>query len=289
MDVLLGAIDRNFLTVYIYPQSWPEDWWVRQLLSLSILSTLGGYVQYLLMSTISFYTMYDRRLLKHKHILPNQIQREISVTCASIPYMAILTSFVFVAEIQGYSCLYSNIEDYGWRYFVFSLFFFLFFTDMCIYGIHRGLHHPLVYKHFHKIHHLWIVPTPFASHAFHPIDGFLQSSPYHMFVFLFPMHKWLYLTLFLLVNFWTTSIHDSNYKVPNFLRGILNCSAHHTDHHAYFNYNYGQFFTLWDKICNSHRYPSSFEGNGPLDQVLREDNLKPIPSGNSNGIHKKVE
>ena len=35
----------------------------------------------------------------------------------------------------------------------------------------------------------WLVPTPFASHAFHWLDGFAQSSPYHIFVFLFPLHK----------------------------------------------------------------------------------------------------
>jgi Delta7-sterol 5-desaturase len=33
------------------------------------------------------------------------------------------------------------------------------------------------------------VPTPWASHAFHPVDGFLQSTPYHVYAFLFPMNK----------------------------------------------------------------------------------------------------
>ncbi len=47
------------------------------------------------------------------------------------------------------------------------------------------------------------VPTPFASHAFHPLDGYLQSVPYHLFIFLFPLHRWLYLALFVFVNFWS--------------------------------------------------------------------------------------
>ncbi|KNC84176.1 hypothetical protein SARC_03598 [Sphaeroforma arctica JP610] len=33
-------------------------------------------------------------------------------------------------------------------------------------------------------------------------------------------------------------------------------SSHHTDHHLYFNYNYGQFFTLWDRVGGSHRNPT---------------------------------
>jgi lathosterol oxidase len=274
MDVILGAADSYLLTPYVYPKSWSEDWWVRQTLSLFSMILVLAYIQYFLISTISFYTLFDRRLMKHKHFLPNQIRKEIAVTCKSIPSMGILTTVLFVAEVRGHSLLYSDVNEHGWAYFVFTAFFFLFFTDMCIYFIHRGLHHPSVYKHLHKTHHLWIIPTPFASYAFHPLDGFLQSSPYHLFVFIFPMHKWLYLGAFMFVNFWTTSIHDANYKVPDMLKGVINCSAHHTDHHTLFNYNYGQFFTLWDKICGSHHFPTSFEGKGPIHQLLQETDQK---------------
>jgi sterol desaturase/sphingolipid hydroxylase (fatty acid hydroxylase superfamily) len=53
------------------------------------------------------------------------------------------------------------------------------------------------------------VPTPFASHAFHPLDGYLQSVPYHLFIFLFPLHRWLYLGLFVFVNFWSILVRSA--------------------------------------------------------------------------------
>lgn len=136
---------------------------------------------------------------------------------------------------------------------------FLFFTDMLIYFIHRGLHHRLVYKRFHKLHHRWIVPTPFASHAFQWLDGFLQSVPYHLYVFLFPLNKYAYLAFFMFVNFWTVSIHDGNYSVPKLFRPVVNGAAHHNDHHQYYNCNYGQFFTLWDRLMGSFRLPSVYD------------------------------
>lgn len=37
---------------------------------------------------------------------------------------------------------------------------------------------------------------------------------------------------------------------------IINGSACHTMHHLYFNYNYGQFTTLWDRIGGSYRKPN---------------------------------
>lgn len=66
--------------------------------------------------------------------------------------------------------------------------------------------------------------------------------------------------MFVFVNFWTVSIHDGDFRVPDLLKPIINGSAHHMDHHLFYNYNYGQFFTFWDRIGKSFRYPSAFEG-----------------------------
>lgn len=129
---------------------------------------------------------------------------------------------------------------------------FILFTDCLIYFIHRWLHWPSVYKRLHKPHHKWIVCTPFASHAFHPVDGWAQSLPYHIYPLLFPLHKVLYLGLFTFVNFWTVMIHDGNYMSND---PVVNGTACHTVHHLYFNYNYGQFTTLWDRIGRSYRRP----------------------------------
>ena len=77
-----------------------------------------------------------------------------------------------------------------------------------------------------------------------------------------------YLALFVLVNMWTVSIHDADYRVPGLLKSIVNGSAHHIDHHLFYNCNYGQFFTLWDRIGGSYQAPSSFAGRGPLTHIL---------------------
>ncbi|CAK9301603.1 unnamed protein product [Gordionus sp. m RMFG-2023] len=144
---------------------------------------------------------------------------------------------------------------------------FIAFTDALIYWIHRMLHYPPVYIKFHKQHHKWKVPTPFASHAFHPLDGFAQSLPYHIYPFLFPLSSHLYLLLFVSVNVWTVSIHDGVYSVPTRLKWAINGAAHHTDHHLFYRYNYGQFTTIWDRIGRTYKDPSSWNGTGPADLV----------------------
>ncbi|XP_035659978.1 lathosterol oxidase-like [Branchiostoma floridae] len=271
MDIVLNYADHYVFTPYVYPGGWAESDPLRQYVSLFIIVTLGGYLLYLGTASLGYLFLFDKRLLQHPQILKNQVQLEIQYACWSVPYMAIPTCVMFLFEVRGYSKLYDEIEgtNLGYLSLVRDALLFLFFTDMLIYWIHRGLHHRLLYKTLHKPHHKWKVPTPFASHAFHPLDGFAQSFPYHLYPFLFPLHKGLYLGLFIFVNIWTVSIHDGDFRVPDALKPIVNGSAHHTDHHLFFDYNYGQFFTLWDRIGGSFRAPSAWEGKAPIDDINR--------------------
>jgi len=268
MDGVLAYCDSQFLTPYVYPASWPEDNILRQFVSLFFLMTIGGSIVYLLPAALNYYFIYDHRLRKHPLFLKNQEWLEIHCALTSVPFMAIPTVFLFVLEIQGYSRLYDDASEYGYPFLVLSFFSFLFFTDFAIYWIHRWLHSKLLYAPLHKLHHKWKVCTPFASHAFHPIDGFLQSLPYHIYPFVFPLHKGLYLGLFLFVNIWTVSIHDADFRVPNILKPIINGSAHHTDHHLYFTVNYGEYFTIWDRLGGSFQDPTAYHGDNVLDQAI---------------------
>jgi lathosterol oxidase len=179
---------------------------------------------------------------------------EISQACTSMPGMALLTAPFFLAEVRGHSKLYDSFGDAPFSLYNLIQFpFFILFTDFLVYWIHRGLHHPAIYKHMHKAHHKWIMPTPYAAIAFNPVDGWAQSLPYHFFPFFFPLQKFAYLALFAFVQIWTVFIHDGEYVANS---PILNGAACHTMHHLYFNYNYGQYTTLWDRLGGSYRQPN---------------------------------
>ncbi|KAK9236994.1 hypothetical protein V1525DRAFT_405278 [Lipomyces kononenkoae] len=225
---------------------------VRQFISLFLITWTFGLVIYFVFASLSYVLIYDKRNMDHPKFLKNQMRMEIHQALTSMPIMSLLTVPWFVAEIRGHSLLYWDVNDHGLAYLFLQFPLFVLFTDFSIYLIHRGLHHPILYKRLHKPHHKWIVPTPYASLAFHPIDGYLQSLPYHMFPFVFPLQKISYLLLFVNINLWTILIHDGEYMTNN---PLINGAACHTLHHLYFNYNYGQFTTLWDRIGRSYRTP----------------------------------
>ncbi|RHZ78982.1 hypothetical protein Glove_153g26 [Diversispora epigaea] len=274
-------------SIFSFTSSLPRDNIFRQILSLLVLTTFFAYFFYFFFSTLSYVFVYDKDLMKHPKFLKNQIRKEIQLSALGFPLTSLVTVPWFLGEVRGYSRLYENINDYGWIYGLFSIALFLFFTDMCIYWIHRWLHHPLIYKTLHKAHHRWIVPTPYSSHAFHPFDGYVQSCPYHLFVYIFPLQKWIYIGLFVFVNLWTIMIHDGAYIITS--GSFINGAAHHTLHHLYFNYNYGQYFTIWDKLGGSHRLPGEEQFNKKLrkDKLIWKKQSKEVDGFDENGKEKK--
>ncbi|KIJ62779.1 hypothetical protein HYDPIDRAFT_93733 [Hydnomerulius pinastri MD-312] len=263
------ASSANVSTISVAPQSaWARDYIPRQILSLSVITLIGIHLLYFMFAGLSYRYIFNHDMMRHPRFLKNQVKLEIQCSLKAFPMMTLLTLPWFQAEVMGYSRLYDNVDEYGWLYLCLSIPFFLLFTDYAIYWVHRLLHHPSIYKKIHKPHHKWIIPTPFASHAFHPVDGYLQSVPYHLFIVLFPLQRWLYLGLFVFVNFWSILIHDSDMITGHSLEQVINGPAHHTLHHLYFTVNYGQYFTWADRVGGSYRQPES--SLDPLLEVKKE-------------------
>lgn len=260
-DLLLQLSEDFFFEPYVWvagSTAFPRSHPVREFISLAAIVALGAMLLYFSVATAAYYLLFDRTILDDKRALPNQIRKEIRHTLESVPTGTLVTTAVFALEVRGHSLLFDDLSDRTPLWHVGSLVWFFAFTDCFVYFAHRGLHDiKFLYKYVHKPHHAWKVTSPFASHAFHPFDGFAQSLPYHIFVFLFPLNKYVYLAAYVGVNFWTVSIHDGYCCVPAFLRGIINGAAHHTDHHSYFNYNHGQYTTLWDRIGGTYREPDA--------------------------------
>lgn len=259
-----------------FASAFPRDSIFRQLMSLLLITTVGSNLLYFTTSTFSYYFLFDRRLEHHPRFIKNQVKKEIALSVKIQPIVAALIVPWFVAEIRGHTLMYDDVGKYrhflgldrlfpnvlassggvgGWAYLIFSIVPFMAFTDYFIYWIHRWLHLPFLYKRLHKPHHKWLVPTPFAALAFHPLDGYAQSVPYHLIPYLLPIHKSLYIVLFVLVNVWTILIHDGDMISGHFLEKWINSPAHHTLHHLYFTCNYGQYFTWADKAGGSYRAP----------------------------------
>src|SRR5581483_6613697 len=85
-----------------------------------------------------------------------------------------------------------------------------------------------------------------------PLDSFAQALPHHLCAYLFPLHVWVYHGFVAIVTLWAVAIHDRVTWAPY---GFINNTGCHTAHHWFNKYNYGQFFTFWDRLCGTYKDP----------------------------------
>ena len=235
------------------------------------------YVFYFAFCPLTYYFLFKRKDTKtgenkakwFQREGKDQVKNEIKTSLWSIAVMTAMTAPFELLVESGKTKIYWDLNEHGGKLYAFVIapIMFVAFSDTCIYWIHRGLHHKKLYKPLHKLHHRYKETTPFSAYAFHPIDGWLQGCPYHIFVFLFPMHHVAYFISLACVGMWTINIHDRvTWNLP-----FVNGAAHHTVRHTGFNYNYGQYLVFWDKLGGSYRDPfvtAPYNGT-PLDKEKR--------------------
>jgi len=232
------------------------NYWPTQLFTCWLFLWVSSVIFYFTVAGSSYLFFFVRKAQTYRPDtvptdLTQQIRTEIGIAMRHLPGMAVVLAPAAFGVTRGWSKLYYNVDDYGWIYLFCTVPLFLFFTDMLIYYIHRGLHIGPIYKHVHKTHHTYRYTTPFSSHAFHFLDGTAQGCPYFIYIYLFPTHYIMFVVLFIFVNCWTISIHDQVDFTGQL--SFVNSTGHHTIHHTEFNYNYGQYFTLWDRVNGTHK------------------------------------
>lgn len=195
---------------------------------------------------------------------------------------AVLTAPIHHWIVTGKSRVYTDVADYGYPYLALSVVLVLLVTEPAVYWAHRILHHPYLYKRIHLHHHQFRVPSPWTSMAFHPLDSFMQAVPHHLCAFLFPMHAGVYLFFIMFLQLWSTFIHE---RVTFVRWGFINHTAHHTLHHKANKYNYGQFFTVCDRIFGTWKDPwglvfDGAAGSPPKKLPQSSGPVVPAPASN---------
>jgi sterol desaturase/sphingolipid hydroxylase (fatty acid hydroxylase superfamily) len=133
------------------------------------------------------------------------------------------------------------------------------------------MHHPAIYRWFHKVHHLSTNPSPWAAMAFHPLEAVVEAGIIVLVAFLFPVHP-LAIGIFLLFMMVYNVYGHLGYELypkgfsRSFIGRWINTSVNHNQHHQYFKGNYGLYFLFWDRWMGTIRpdYEDRFESVNAL-------------------------
>ncbi len=232
-----------------------------------------GLLRYLFFAGIAFYIfykIYDKAWRKYKIQLKlpatSDYYREIGYSLLTATIFAIVGILIFRTPLRNYTQLYRNIGDWGWWYWALSIILMLIIHDTYFYWTHRAMHHPRLFKTFHRIHHKSTNPSPWAAFAFHPLESIVEVGVIIPIVILIPIH-WtalvVWLNLMMLYNVYGHlgyELYPKNFgKHP--IGKWMNTSVNHNMHHKYFKGNYGLYFRFWDEwMGTTHpKYEQKYE------------------------------
>ncbi len=235
-------------------------------LSLGQLLERGGILlgfltaRYLIFAGIAFllvWVVFARRTarlrIQAKPPSRKRMWAEFGWSMSTMVIFALIGVGVFIAKQNGYTQVYTKVADRGWLYFFASIVGLILWHDFYFYVTHRLMHHRLIFKHVHHVHHRSTNPSPWASFAFHPYEAVIEAGVVPIAVFLVPLHP-LAVLVFLLYMTAMNVLGHLGFEL--FPRGFAsnpktrwhNTTVHHNLHHEKVHCNYSLYFNWWDRI-----------------------------------------
>jgi Delta7-sterol 5-desaturase len=223
-------------------------------------------LRYLLVEAIGWLIWYKlfRNKVAYKKIqlaFPTRkdYAREIFYSFVTVIIFAIVPAAIFLTPFRHYTQFYTDIHQYGMFYFWLVFPLILIIHDTYFYWIHRLMHHPLVFKRVHLVHHKSLNPSPWAAISFHPLEAFLETGILLVLAMIMPVTKWHLIFIFMFMMVYIVYGHLGWELYPKgFTKSWwgkwINTAVSHNQHHEDSKCNYGLYFLWWDKMMGTQRY-----------------------------------
>lgn len=213
-----------------------------------------------------FPQQWQHRKINNRQYKKDQFKKEIIWSTLTAFLFAVSGAITVVLWQKGFTKVYTDAAQYSWWWLPVSLLIALFLHETYYYWLHRWMHWPKVFKMVHKVHHDSNITSPWTAFSFHPLEGLLQAVFLPVLLMVLPMHLYVIVIQLTIMTFSSVinhldievyPAHFYKHKVGKWLIG----ATHHSLHHKQFKYNYGLYFTFWDKWKNTESplYEKLFE------------------------------
>ena len=124
--------------------------------------------------------------------------------------------------------------------------------DAWFYWTHRLIHDRRLFRTFHRRHHRSNNPSPFTAYSFDLGEAAINALFVPLWMLIVPT-QWPVVGLFMLHQIARNTLGHSGYELfpvrkdGRPLLPWLTTVTHHDLHHAQAGYNYGLYFTWWDR------------------------------------------
>ncbi|RYZ27804.1 MAG: sterol desaturase family protein [Chitinophagaceae bacterium] len=215
--------------------------------------------RYFLIAGLFYYVFYKwsgekwkSRKINNRDYKKDQFKKEVGWSMITAFIFAVTGALMALLWQKGYTKIYEDANAYPLWWLAVSLLIALLTHETYYYWLHRWMHHPKIFSVVHKVHHDSNITSPWTAFSFHPLEGVLQALFLPALLLIMPMHLYVLIIHLTIMTFSSVVNHLDIEVYPkgfhkNFLGRWLIGATHHSLHHKQFKYNYGLYFTFWDK------------------------------------------
>jgi len=181
---------------------------------------------------------------------------EFGASLRSIAIFSTVGLFTFALNRIGLLPGPAIAEQWGMWWAAASLALMIVGHDAYFYWTHRLIHDPRLFRIFHRRHHRSNNPSPFTAYSFDLGEAAIQASFVPLWMVLVPTQWWV-TGIFMLHQIVRNTIGHAGYELfparsdgkPMF--DFITSVTHHDLHHAQAGWNYGLYFTWWDRLMGT--------------------------------------
>lgn len=186
----------------------------------------------------------------------DQMVREFWASLRTSAVFAVGGIVSIMGSKAGIMKAYDDPAEFGWGYFWLSLVALIVLHDAWFYFTHRLIHDPRLFRRCHRLHHKSHNPSPFAAYSFDVGEAAINAAFVPLALLVLPVSQpaiLLFLTHMIVRNV----VGHSGYELfPAWRNGRpvfdwLTSVTHHDLHHAQAGWNYGLYFTFWDRVMKT--------------------------------------
>lgn len=192
------------------------------------------------------------RKIREESPPPRQMLTELMFSLRSMAIFATVGVLMTLMYRAGLYPLHDLADRWGPVWYAVSLFAGLAGLDAWFYWTHRFMHDPRVFRRFHRRHHKSNNPSPFTAYSFDVGEALLLIAYPLLFPLVFPMPDGAMNWVMLYQIVTNTLLHSGYELMPARRDGrpmldFIVTTTHHDLHHAQAGWNYGAWFTWWDR------------------------------------------
>jgi sterol desaturase/sphingolipid hydroxylase (fatty acid hydroxylase superfamily) len=240
-----------------------SDAFIHTLFTYWVSATRTDIIRYIIFSVGLWFALWvvlggvlKNRKIRHDKPPVQQMITEFLFSIRSVAVFSTVSMSLTALEVGGVFKGAEIGESFGPIWGVATFVGMIIGHDAWFYWSHRLFHDRRFFKLFHRRHHKSHNPSPFTAYSFDIGEAAVQALFVVTWALVIPT-AWEVIGLYVLFQVARNSIAHCGYEVfPATKDGRplfdwLTTVTHHDMHHARAGYNFGFYFTFWDRVMGT--------------------------------------